>query len=168
MSSSDLCGEIVARAYDKYAAMLYRLCAVQLGNNSDAEDVVQDVFVKYISVLPEFNDDEHEKAWFIRVAINRCHDKRRSKFFRTAVPLDSVTQLAAEEDNASVLEELMLLPEKYRTPLVLHYVEGYSVKEIAKLMELTASTVKVRLHRARAMLRVEIEEAYSYVRTGLE
>ena len=168
MSSSDLAGNIAAIAYDKYAAMLYRLCAVQLGNISDAEDVVQDVFVKYISALPVFNDEEHEKAWFIRVAINRCHDKRRSKFFRNTVPLESISELAAADEGSSALEELMRLPEKYRSPLVLHYVEGYSVKEIARIMELTEATVKVRLHRARAQLKVEVEEGYGYVRTGIE
>ena len=168
MSSSDLAGNIVANAYDKYAATLFRLCAVQLGNAADAEDVVQDVFVKYISVMPVFNDEEHEKAWFIRVAINRCHDKRRAGVFRTSVPLESITELAADTHDAAVLEELFALPEKYRTPLVLHYVEGYSVKEIAGMMELTESTVKVRLHRARARLKVEIEEGYGYVATGIE
>lgn len=165
MGNSGICSEIVALAYDKYAAMLYRLCVVQLGNVSDAEDVVQDVFVKYMSALPEFNDDEHEKAWFIRVAVNRCHDKRRAKAFKTTVPLDSVMQLAVNDEKGFVLDELMRLPEKYRSPIVLHYVEGYSVKEVAKLMQLTEATVKVRLHRARAQLRLEVEEGYGYVRT---
>lgn len=168
MSSSDLAGNIAAIAYDKYAAMLYRLCVVHLGNIADAEDAVQDVFVKYISVMPAFNDAEHEKAWFIRVAINRCHDKRRSKFFKNTVPLESIAQLAADSADAEPLEELMRLPDKYRIPLVLHYVEGYSVKEIADIMELTAATVKVRLHRARAQLKTEIEEGYAYVGTAIE
>ena len=166
MDSSVLCGDIISAAYDKYANMLYRLCVVQLGNTSDAEDVVQDVFVKYMSVLPEFNSSEHEKAWFIRVAVNRCHDKRRSKAFKCTVPLESVAQLAAEESDAAVLDELMALPEKYRTPLILFYVEGYSVKEIAKLLQLTEATVKVRMHRARA--RLKAEEGYSYVTSGIE
>ena len=168
MDTSALCAEIIAAAYDKYAAMIYRLCVVQLGNVSDAEDVVQDVFVKYMSVLPEFNDDEHEKAWFIRVAVNRCHDKHRSRALRSTVPLESVAQLAANEQKAAVLDELMALPEKYRTPLVLHYYEGYSVKEIAKLMQLTEATVKVRLHRARVQLKAEVMEGYGYVTTGIE
>lgn len=163
MSSSGSCYDIIARAYDRYAAMLYRLCAVQLGSASDAEDVVQDVFVKYISLLPTFNDDEHEKAWFIRVAVNRCHDKRRAKFFKTSVPLESVEHMAATPEQSAVLEELTALPEKYRAPLVLHYVEGYSVKEIAKILELTVSAVKVRLHRGRQLLRIEVEESYAYV-----
>lgn len=166
MDGSVLRAEIVSAAYDKYANMLYRLCVVQLGNTSDAEDVVQDVFVKYMSVLPEFNGEEHEKAWFIRVAINRCHDKRRARAFKSTVPLDSVAQLAAQDNDAEALEELMALPEKYRTPLILFYVEGYSVKEIAKLLELTEPTVKVRMHRARA--RLKAEEGYSYVTAGIE
>lgn len=168
MDTSALCAEIIAAAYDKYAAMIYRLCVVQLGNVSDAEDVVQDVFVKYMSVMPEFNDDEHEKAWFIRVAVNRCHDKHRARALRSTVPLESVAQLAANEQKAAVLDELMALPEKYRAPLVLHYYEGYSVKEIAKLMQLTEATVKVRLHRARVQLKAEVMEGYGYVTTGIE
>ena len=163
MSSSGSCVDIITRAYDKYAVMLYRLCVVQLGNKADAEDVVQDVFVKYMSVMPCFNDCEHEKAWFIRVAVNRCHDKRRAKFFKTAVPLDSVAQLAADAEPSPVPEELAALPEKYRMPIMLHYVEGYSVKEIAELLELTQSAVKVRLHRGRQQLKLELEESYVYV-----
>ena len=163
MSDSGICEELIALMYDKYSEVLFRLCVVQLGSVSDAEDVVQDVFIKYMSVMPVFNDEEHEKAWFIRVAINRCHDKRRAKFYRTAVPLESITQYATNDSQHYVLEELQKLPEKYRAPLVLHYVEGYSVKEIADIMELTESAVKVRLHRAREKLRIEIEEAYAYV-----
>lgn len=168
MGSSGLCGELVAIAYDKYAAMLYRLCVVQLGNAADAEDVVQDVFVKYMQVLPAFNDDEHEKAWFIRVAVNRCHDKHRAKALRRTVPLESVTQTAVNEETSYVFEELMRLPEKYRMPLVLHYVEGYTVKEIAGLLSITEATVKVRMHRARVQLKAEAWEGYGYVRTGIE
>lgn len=168
MGSSALCGEMIAKVYDKYAAMLFRLCVVQLGNVSDAEDAVQDVFVKYMSVMPEFNNEEHEKAWFIRVAVNRCHDRHRSKALKNTVPLDSIVQLAADDQSSAALEELMLLPEKYRTPLVLHYVEGYSVKETARIMQLTEATVKVRLHRARMQLKAEVMEGYGYFVTGIE
>ncbi len=163
MNSSSSKEMLIAEKYDLYASLLFRLCVVQLGSISEAEDVVQDCFVKYMTSMPVFNDAEHEKAWFLRVAINRCHDKRRCKFFKDTVPLDSIVQCASSESQGMVLEELSKLPEKYRTPLVLHYVEGYSVKEIASVMDLSESTVKVRLHRAREKLKYEIEEAYVYV-----
>ncbi len=163
MGGSGFNEKLIADKYDQYASTLFRVCAVQLGSSSDAEDVVQDVFLKYMSVMPIFNDAEHEKAWFLRVAINRCHDKRRSKFYRDTVSLDSIVQFAKTEGQGYVLEELTKLPEKFRVPLVLHYVEGYSVKEVAEILELTESAVKVRLHRAREKLKIEIEEAYAYV-----
>ena len=68
---------LLEAAYDKYANMLYRLAFSHLQRREDAEDAVQDVFTKYMNTSPRFTDDEHERAWLIRVTVNRCHDMLR-------------------------------------------------------------------------------------------
>lgn len=165
MNTSSLFESRIELLYDKYADMLFRLCLVHLGSRSDAEDAVQDVFEKFINHLPSFNDDEHEKAWFIRVAINCCHDRRRKKAYRSFVSLDSIEFSAVSPPDESnwVLKELISLPEKYKAPLLLHYIEGYSVREISAALDITESAVKVRLHRAREKLKIQLKEECVYV-----
>lgn len=165
MNTSSLFESRIELLYDKYSDMLFRLCLVHLGSRSDAEDAVQDVFEKFINNLPVFNDDEHEKAWFIRVAINCCHDRKRKKAYRNLVSLDSIEFCAVSppEEYNWVLNELIALPEKYKAPLLLHYIEGYSIREIAAALELTESAVKVRLYRAREKLKIQLEEECVYV-----
>ena len=134
--------------------MLYRICLVSLGNAADAEDAVQDAFMKYIQKAPAFESSEHEKAWLIRVAVNTCKDiiKRR----RPQVDIDTVRQSAPQQESGEVMAALMTLPEKFRTVLVLHCVEGYSVAETAKMINKSPSAVKMRLQKARRLF----EEAY--------
>ena len=144
----------ITAAVEEYGSMLYRICLVSLGNSADAEDAVQDAFLKYIQKAPAFESGEHEKAWLIRVAVNTCKDiiKRR----RPQIDIETVQQSAPLRESGEVMATLMSLPEKFRTVLVLHYVEGYSVKETAEITGKSLSAVKMRLQKARRLF----EEAY--------
>lgn len=144
----------IEAAAEEYGNMLYRICLVSLGNASDAEDAVQDTFLKYIQKAPAFESGEHEKAWLIRVAINTCKDIIKHR--RPQVDIDTVQQSTPQPENGEVMAALMSLPEKFRTVLVLHCVEGYSVSETAKMTGKSPSAVKMRLQKARRLF----EEAY--------
>lgn len=144
--------------YGRYADMLYRLSLSHLGVVEDAEDAVHDVFEKYINTSPEFRDSEHEKAWFVRVTVNRCHDLLRKRSKRNHESLEAAYDIAHEDsDEPEVFRLVHTLPEKYRAVIVLHYLEGYSVEETARLLKITVSAVKMRLARGREKLRQILE-----------
>ena len=147
-------------AYGLYADMLYRLSFSYMKNKEDAEDVVQEVFTKYFCGLHLPMNSEQEKAWFLRVTINQCHDTLRKKGYRTHASLEDVTEVAKveETDTGHLYDALQKLPEKYRGVVILHYLEGYSVVEIAKILQLSASAVKMRLKRGREFLKEELEK----------
>ena len=141
-------------AYGRYADMLYRLSLSYLGVVEDAEDAVHDVFEKYINTSPEFRDSEHEKAWFVRVTVNRCHDLLRKRSKRNHEAIEAAYDIAHEDSvEPEVFRIVHSLPEKYRAAIVLHYLEGYSVEETARLLKITVSAVKMRLSRGRVQLR---------------
>lgn len=141
------------RAVNEYGNSLYRLCSVMTGNREDADDAVQECFLRYVEKAPEFNDSEHEKAWLIRVASNICRDILRKRKYQSFVSLDEIRNLGVCEDNAQILETLVSLEEKYRIVIHLHYVEGYKAREIASMLGITEAAVKKRLQRGRDALR---------------
>lgn len=151
------------RAYDTYAAQLYRVAYSLLQSRESAEDAVQDAFARYLSHSGSFRDGEHEKAWLIRVTINRCRDLQRAGAVRAYTPLEDVLHqpdMGGQEhlEGHPVLQAILKLPEKYRTVLVLHGLEGQPVGLIAKELLLTPSAVKMRLKRGREMLREILEQ----------
>ena len=146
--------------YNRYADMLYRLSLSHLGVVEDAEDAVHDVFEKYINTSPEFKDSEHEKAWFIRVTVNRCHDLLRKRSKRNHEAIEAAYDIAHEDsEEPDVFRVVHSLPEKYRSAIVLHYLEGYSVEETARLLRITVSAAKMRLARGREQLKLILEGA---------
>ena len=144
----------ISEKYEAYGAMLYRLCYLLLCSKTDAEDAVQDTFIRFLQKQPGFTNDEHEKAWLIRVAKNICYDKQRFRFRRKAVALSEAETISFAPEDSEVLRELMCLPEKCKTPLYLHYYEGYSVQEIAEMLRSTESAVKTWLFRGRQKLKL--------------
>lgn len=151
------------RAIEKYSDMIKRICLVYLKNYADTEDIFQNVFIKYLLSSDEFENDEHEKAWFIRVTINCCKDFLKSFFRRNTVPFDVIAEQAAEMPNESkeLLEAVLSLPQKYREVVYLYFYEEYKAVEIAKILNRNVNTVYTLLSRAKAMLR-EMPEVKQY------
>ena len=146
------------QVYKTYGEALYRFCLLQMKNAADAEDVLQEVFLKRLCRAPDFDSPEHERRWLFRVALNQCRDEwKRSR--RTEVPLDEAALLVVPEEDRTVLEQVAALPETLRTVIHLHYYEGYSVEEIASLLGVTVSAVKMRMKRGRDALRIRLEGA---------
>jgi len=137
---------------ETYGNMLYRICFVMLKSDQDAQDAVQDTFIKYMNKAPAFESPEHMKAWLITVATNTCRDARRMRQKHTHVDADSLPDRAAQPEDSSILRALTALPEKYRIVLTLHYVEENKVGEIAKIIGKTPSAVKMRLKKGRGLL----------------
>lgn len=132
----------IERVVDTYGNMLFRLCLVILCNEQDAEDVVQDTFIKYLTKSPIFNDYEHEKAWLITITTNRCKNMRRYNFIRKHMDISELQLYCQDEENYGLLDDLMKLTDKHKFVLLLYYVEGYKVDEIAKILSITSSAVK--------------------------
>ena len=145
----------LAAAYDRYADMLYRLALSHTQSREDAEDAVQDVFTKYITVQTKFSDTEQERAFLIRATVNRCHDLTRRGRIREHDSLDDITEMPYEENEsaANVMKTLAQLPEKYKTAIVLHYLEGFSVEEVSRTLGISLSGAKMRLSRGRELLK---------------
>lgn len=143
------------KTYAAYGPALYRFCLVQMGNPSDAEDVLQEVFCKRLYRAPRFHAPEQERRWLFQVAANQCRDERKRRC-RRDVPLDAALP-APEVADTGLWEQVAALPEKQRAVIHLHYGEGYSVEEIAGILGITASAVKMRMKRGREALRREWE-----------
>lgn len=144
----------LARAY---APAIYRLAYARTGSRADAEDIMQEVFVRLLRAGPDFADRAHARAWLLRVAANCANDWFRAPWRRREGPLtDSLP--APEHEDGGVVEAVLALPAKYRTAVHLYYYEELSVAEIAKITGKSESAVKSRLFRARAMLREALKE----------
>ena len=143
------------RAIDRYADLVRRVCTIHLKNHADTEDIFQTVFLKYVTGTTEFESEEHEKAWFIRVTINACKDLLRSFFRSRTVSLDDLLEQPDQvpEDHREVLEAVLALPDKYRDVVYLHYYEGYTAPEIGTILHKNPNTVYTLLTRARDELR---------------
>ena len=144
----------------KYGDMLYRLCVLMLKNKSDAEDAVQETILKYCQKLPKFKDYEHEKAWLIRVATNKCRDLLRFRGRHPQIDHDCLERISYDTSDSGIIEALASLPEKYRLVLTLYYIENYRIKDIAKMINRTSSAVKMRLTKGRALLEKIYWEEY--------
>ena len=147
--------------YTRHVDTVYRVCYSFMGNAADSEDAMQSVFVKLMSSGLLFTSSEHEKAWLIKVASNHCKDVLKSAARKTA-SLDRVAEpIAREEGFDMVLDVVLALDPKYKVPVYLHYYEGYSAVDIARLLEKPASTIRSHLSEARTILRRELGEGRS-------
>lgn len=146
----------------KYIDMVYRLALSRTKNKSHADDVVQEVFLRYISKNCEFASEEHIKAWLIRVTINCSNSIFESSWFKKTAPLSEEIAFDTPE-KSEVYYAVMELPKKYRTVIHLFYYEDMSVAEIAECLRENISTVKSQLHRGRKMLREKLKGGYGIV-----
>ena len=131
-------------------------------NASDAEDVVQDTFLQYYMTHKNFDNEQHIRAWLLRVAINKAKNIQSSFWHRNGMPLDDFIETLSFETpkTKELFEEVMKLPEKYRVVVHLFYYEDYSIKEIAKILRTTESNIKVRLSRGRVKLKDALKEGW--------
>ena len=141
--------------------MLLRIAMTRLASPADAEDVVQDVFLKLLTARPQFRDDEHEKAWLIRATLHRACDMARMAERRT-LPLEDAEVLPGRElpEPSPILSAVQALPAKYSAVIHLYYYEGYQTAEIAALTGLREGSVRSRLTRARTRLRQVLKGEY--------
>ncbi len=141
-------------AFTQYTDTVYRVAVHNTRCKSDAEDITQEVFVKLLESSKKFKDGEHLKAWLIRVTINECRTLMR-KYSRETEQSAEIADCAVY-DGDSVLEAVKALPENYRNAIYLHYYEGYTAKEIGKILDSKENTVLSWLSRGRAALRKEM------------
>lgn len=148
----------VNRAIEQYADTVRRLCMIHLKNYHDTEDIFQSVFLKYVLSSVIFESEEHEKAWLIRVTINACRDFFKDFFRSHTVPFDELLGQTWEltPENSEVLEAVMSLPAKYRDVVYLHYYEGYTAVEIARILKKNQNTVYTLLTRSKKLLREKL------------
>ncbi|MEK4007596.1 RNA polymerase sigma factor [Paenibacillus sp. FSL H3-0333] len=153
-------GHPVMKSYEQYADMLYRIALVHLGSRQDAEEATQDTFIKLMEKAPVFKDDEHQKAWLIRVITNHCKNLLGRGWRKREVKLEGVEQVTADNpEELAVLQLVLALPVKYKTVIHLYYYEDYPVQEISRILQISESAVKMRLQRGRQLLRLELEGA---------
>ena len=138
-------------AVDRWGPAVYRLACAATGNRSDADDMFQEVFLRYHRSAPEFASEAHEKAWLLRVTANRTRSLLASPWRRRSVPLEDVYACSGPEESA-VAEALAALPPGDRTLLHLYYYEGYRTEELARLLGRKSATVRSQLTRARQKL----------------
>lgn len=170
MDTLSLCA---AESFDEvmefYMPMVYRIAFARLGNRSDAEDVTQDVFLRYFRTGMTYNNEEHRKAWLIRCAVNCAKNAAGSAWNRhrasgemlenlsdtdnEPASSDCEEQFEKTERRLAVMNAVMKLPDKYRTVIHLFYYEDMSVAQISAATGMGESTVKSQLSRARKLLK---------------
>ncbi len=149
----------ITELYYRHINTVYRLCYSLMGNQADAEDAAQSVFLKLINSKKSFADVEHEKAWLITAAQNQCRDLHRQWWRRRTQEIDPDTESPDKDlKESDVMEKLLRLPPNYRVVLYLYYYEGYKAAEIAAMLRVNHNTVKARLCAARRRLKLEIGE----------
>lgn len=148
---------------EMYSGTVYRIAYARTLNRTDAEDITQNVFLKYISADKTFRSEEHRKAWLLRVAVNCANDFVTSAHYRHKADLDEFSGGSEEpsyelEEKSEVYYAVQSLPEKYRIPIHLFYYEDMSTAQIAKALGKRESTVRSHLTRARKMLKEILKE----------
>ena len=149
MDHSDRLEELV----DRHETALFRAALAILGDVQEAEDAVQDTFLRYLEKRPELRDGGHEKAWLLKVTANRCKSILRTRRRRPTVELLDIYPVPEEEGSRELMEAILALPANQRSAVHLHYYEGYTSEEIGAILGQRPGTVRSHLSRAREALR---------------
>ena len=149
--------ETIEEVYQRHVVMLYRVAYSFMKNGPDAEDMVQEAFVRLLHSGMTFQSPEHEKAWLIVTVSNLCKSALRSPWQRREA-LDAITEPSTVEDAPldEALDAVLALPEDYKLPVYLFYYEGYPTAEIARMLDVAPATVRSRLNRARKKLKLTL------------
>lgn len=145
----------ITRTVQDYTNILFKLCFTILCHSADAEDAVSETFIKYMTKSPLFKDEEHKKAWLIKVASNICKDKKRFRIKHSYTDLDDIREFCKDEHDTGILETLLSLPDKYKAVIHLFYIEGYKTDEISKILAISPAAVRKRLQYGRQLLKLE-------------
>ena len=145
-------------AVGQYGDTVYRLAYAKTGSRSDADDIYQEVFLRYLRTRPAFESPDHAKAWFLRVTLNCMKSFWGSSFRRRTVPLDETLPTEDNPSDGSMESYLRRLPEQYRAVIHLFYYEDLPTAEIARLLRRRETTVRVQLMRARQIGRASCRE----------
>lgn len=143
--------------FEKYYKLLYKISAIMLCNEQDAYDALQETLFKYLKIKMDFRDEEHEKAWLIRVNINICKNMLRFRNLHPTVAYETLALHYHEPEEIGIMDTLMNLNAKDKEILILYYIEGYSCREIAEMLKFTESAIKKKLERARKRLKEKYE-----------
>lgn len=157
MEFSDVDNDIVAAALQKYSNMVYRICFIYLGNRPEADDVFQEVFLKLLQKKIFFTSEDHEKAWLIRVTINKCKDVVKGFWWKRIDLVENVELPGHDPDEKDVLMTVLSLPKKYKDVIYLYYYQEYTVPQIGQLLNRSENTIYSQLHRARELMRQKLE-----------
>ena len=152
---------------DRYSDMLYKICFLILKNEQDTKDVLQETFLIYYTKQPEFESEEHKKAWLIKVSQNKCKEFLRFHKRHVNISLEDMEETLVITDGLSGSDKEILsfvwdLDYKLKSVVILFYIEGYTVKEVAEILHTTPSAVKKRLQRAREKLSVKYKGEIVY------
>ncbi len=149
--------ELIQRIIAEEGPTVYRLAMAQTRNSADADDIYQDVFLRYLKNEPVFQSAQHQRAWFIRVTVNCCKDLFK-RAHRNDLPLDHARNaMKVSEEHAELAAALEALEPNQRAMVHLYYFEGYKTDEIAALMNMKPATVRSGLDRARQKLKKLME-----------
>lgn len=150
-----------ARRVTELTPVLYRMCYMQLRTAADREDAVQEAIFRAWEKRGTLRKEEFFKSWLIRILLNVCHDIQKRQ--KRVLPVEEIPEKAVETDDrsAELRSALFELDEKLRVPVVLHYIDGYSVRDIARILDITENAVKLRMLRGRKRLReILMEEVF--------
>lgn len=149
----------IKQIIEKYADMVYRIALTRCGTIENAEDIFQEVFLKYSEKMPKFENYEHEKAWFIRVTINLSKNFKNENWNKKVISLEE-NSILEEKKQLDIFSVVCELPQNYKTVIYLSYYEGYKVREISKLMKTNENTIKTWLSRGREILKEKLEGGF--------
>lgn len=150
-----------ASVYNRNVGRVYQICFLFLKNRADAEDAAQTVFERYLKSGRRFADERHEKAWFITVSRNCCRDELNRSWKKKRADFPEAEVAAAGSDAGRELVAALLgLPERYKDALYLYYIEGYSVKEMSRLLRRNESTLRNHLAEGRRLLKIDMGGEY--------
>lgn len=147
--------------YDKYSPLIFRIAYQYTLSHDFAEDIMQEVFIKLLTYEKPFKDDEHEKAWLIRVTVNCCKNLVKSKAWRNDELMENLEAKSSFEESSNahidIENELKKLSSDERTIIYLFYFEQYTSKEISKIIKMNENTVKSHLRRAKSKMKNNLE-----------
>lgn len=162
VSKNNISEEEIRTLVDKYSPLIFRISYCILCNSADAEDAVQETLLRYITKAPDFNDEEHRKAWLIKVAANISKNMLMFRLRRETLNIEDIENIGIEQNDYEIFELIMNLPAKHKIVLTLYYVEGYKSKEIAEIIGISEEAVRKRLQKGRELLKKEMEKENFY------